>query len=132
MKHERFMKEAIAQAKYAQSLGEIPIGAVIVYQNTIIARGHNLRQTTQKATMHAEIMAIENACEYIKSWRLEDCDLYVTVEPCPMCAGAIIMSRIHDRAVRFGEQPGWPEDPDEVVPHRDTLRAMMAGTFWGG
>lgn len=100
MKHERFMKEAIAQAKYAQSLGEIPIGAVIVYQNTIIARGHNLRQTSQKATMHAEIMAIENACEYLKSWRLEDCDLYVTVEPCPMCAGAIIMSRI--RSVYYG------------------------------
>lgn len=100
MKHETFMLEAIKEAKYAQSLGEVPIGAVIVHQDVIIARGHNLRQTSQNALMHAEIMAIEKACEHFKSWRLEDCDLYVTVEPCPMCAGAIIMSRI--RSVYYG------------------------------
>ncbi len=100
MKHERFMQEALKEARHAQTLGEVPIGAVIVYQDTIVARGHNLRQTAQKATMHAEIMAIEKACEHFNSWRLEDCDLYVTVEPCPMCAGAIIMSRM--RSVYYG------------------------------
>lgn len=90
----KFMQEAIEEAKKAQALGEVPIGAVIVYQDRIIARAHNLRETTQNAVTHAELMAIQQACEKIGSWRLEETMLYVTLEPCPMCAGAILQSRI--------------------------------------
>lgn len=89
-----FMKVAIEEAKKAANLGEVPIGAVIVYQNKIIARSHNLRETSQNAVTHAELMAIQQACEAIGSWRLEETTLYVTLEPCPMCAGAILQSRI--------------------------------------
>ncbi|KGR89690.1 adenosine deaminase [Ureibacillus massiliensis 4400831 = CIP 108448 = CCUG 49529] len=89
-----FMKAAIEEAKKAANLGEVPIGAVIVYQNEIIARAHNLRETSQNAVTHAELMAIQQACEAIGSWRLEETTLYVTLEPCPMCAGAILQSRI--------------------------------------
>ncbi len=79
---------------------EVPIGCVIVRDGKIIARAHNLRESQQIATKHAELIAIERACKKLKTWRLEDCDLYVTLEPCPMCAGAIILSRI--RSVTFG------------------------------
>ncbi len=75
-------------------LGEVPIGAVLVYDGEIIARAHNLRETTQNATTHAELMVIQEACEKIGSWRLEETTLYVTLEPCPMCAGAILQSRV--------------------------------------
>lgn len=88
------MLEAIEEAKKAQALGEVPIGAVIVYQDEIIGRAHNLRETTQNAVTHAELMAIQQACEAIGSWRLEETTLYVTLEPCPMCAGAILQSRV--------------------------------------
>ncbi|SOC44626.1 tRNA(adenine34) deaminase [Ureibacillus acetophenoni] len=91
---QQFMKEAIQEAKKAEAVGEVPIGAVIVYQNKIIARAHNLRETTQNAVTHAELMAIQGACQVIGSWRLEETTLYVTLEPCPMCAGAILQSRI--------------------------------------
>jgi tRNA(adenine34) deaminase len=93
-KDEYFMSEAIKEAKKAETLGEVPIGAVIVYQDQIIARSHNLRETTQNAITHAELMAIQEACKAIGSWRLEETTLYVTLEPCPMCAGAILQSRI--------------------------------------
>ena len=89
-----FMREALREAEKAAALGEVPIGAVIVYQDEIIARAHNLRETTQNATTHAELLAIQQACAKIGSWRLEDMTLYVTLEPCPMCAGAILQSRI--------------------------------------
>lgn len=89
-----YMLEALIEAEKAAILGEVPIGAVIVYQNEIIARAHNLRETTQNATTHAELLAIQQACAKIGSWRLEDMTLYVTLEPCPMCAGAILQSRI--------------------------------------
>ena len=89
-----FMLEAIEEAKKAQALGEVPIGAVIVYQDEIIGRAHNLRETTQNAVTHAELMAIQQACEAIGSWRLEETTLYITLEPCPMCAGAILQSRV--------------------------------------
>ena len=88
------MLEALSEAKKQQHLGEVPIGAVIVYQDEIIARAHNLRETTQNATTHAEFLAIQQACAKIGSWRLEEMTLYVTLEPCPMCAGAILQSRI--------------------------------------
>jgi tRNA(adenine34) deaminase len=89
-----YMLEALIEAEKAAILGEVPIGAVIVYQNEIIARAHNLRETTQNATTHAELLAIQQACAKFGSWRLEDMTLYVTLEPCPMCAGAILQSRI--------------------------------------
>lgn len=93
-KDRLFMQEALIEAEKAAALGEVPIGAVIVYEDEIIARAHNLRETTQNALTHAESMAIQQACEKIGSWRLENTTLYVTLEPCPMCAGAILQSRI--------------------------------------
>ncbi|TDW13207.1 tRNA(adenine34) deaminase [Breznakia blatticola] len=95
-----YMKEAIVEAKKAYAMDEVPIGAVIVKYNTIIARAHNLREHEQLATAHAEILAINEACKQLQSWRLEGCTLYVTLEPCPMCSGASILSRV-DRVV-FG------------------------------
>ena len=89
------MKAALAEAKKAYAKGEIPVGAVVVYQNKIIARGHNLREKKQSVLEHAELVAIKKANQKVGSWRLEECDLYVTLEPCPMCAGAIINSRMH-------------------------------------
>lgn len=93
-KDRKFMEQAIVEAKKAAALGEVPIGAVIVYEDKIIGRAHNLRETSQNAVTHAELMAIQQACETIGSWRLEKTTLYVTLEPCPMCAGAILQSRV--------------------------------------
>lgn len=93
---EYFMREAIREAKKAEAITEIPIGAVIVRDGEIIGRGYNQRETTNRAVSHAEIMAIEEANRHIDNWRLENCALFVTLEPCPMCSGAIIMSRIPD------------------------------------
>ena len=90
----RFMKEAIALAKAAGAAGDIPVGAVVVKEGKIIGRGCNRRERDKSAVAHAEILAIEEACRALGSWRLEGCELYVTLEPCPMCAGAIINSRI--------------------------------------
>lgn len=92
--HESFMKEAIKQAKKAARLDEVPIGCVIVYENKIIARGYNRRNTDKSTLAHAEITAIKKASKVIGDWRLEDCTLYVTLEPCQMCAGAIVQARI--------------------------------------
>lgn len=91
---EKFMKEAIKQAKKAYALGEVPIGCVIVHKGRIIARAYNRRITDKSALSHAEILAIKKASKVIEDWRLEDCTLYVTLEPCQMCAGAIIQARI--------------------------------------
>ena len=88
------MKAALKEAAKAYQLGEVPVGAVIVYNNKIIARGHNTRELSQSVLGHAEINAIKKASKKIGSWRLEDCDIYVTLEPCSMCSGAIIQSRI--------------------------------------
>jgi len=88
------MRQAIAEALKAQELGEVPIGAVIVHNNEIIGRGYNLRETTKDGTAHAEIVAIRQASEHLDAWRLLDCRLYVTLEPCPMCAGAIVQARV--------------------------------------
>jgi tRNA(adenine34) deaminase len=91
---ELFMIEAIKEAKKAEELNEVPIGAVIVIDGKIISRGHNLRESHQSAVAHAELLAIDQACREIGSWRLENATLYVTLEPCPMCSGAIILSRV--------------------------------------
>ena len=90
----RFMKEALKEAKKAALEDEVPVGAVVVYQGKIIARGRNRREKTQCATRHAEMIAIERACKKIGYWRLYGCTLYVTLEPCPMCAGALWNARV--------------------------------------
>ena len=95
-----YMEIAIQEARMAAEEGEIPVGAVIVKGNIVISRAHNLREKMGSATAHAEILAIDEACRILGRWRLDDCDLYVTLEPCPMCAGAIINARI--RRLYFG------------------------------
>lgn len=97
---EQYMQLAIDLAGYAAARGEVPIGAVVVRDGAVIGMGWNCRESEQRATGHAEIMAIERACAHLRSWRLERCDLYVTLEPCPMCAGVIQQSRI--RRLIFG------------------------------
>jgi tRNA(adenine34) deaminase len=91
---EYYMNEAIKEARKAESLAEVPIGAIIVMDGKIISRAHNLRESKQSAVAHAEVLAIEQACQETGSWRLENAHLYVTLEPCPMCSGAIILSRV--------------------------------------
>ena len=92
--HIKYMKEALKQAKKAYALGEVPIGCVIVYEDKIIGRGYNRRNTDKNTLAHAEITAINRASKKMGDWRLEDCTLYVTLEPCQMCSGAIVQSRI--------------------------------------
>ena len=91
---EVYMREALAEAHKARHLGETPIGCVIVYEGEIIGRGHNRRAVEKNVLAHAEIIAIDQACRRLSDWRLEHCTLYVTLEPCAMCAGAIVQARI--------------------------------------
>jgi len=95
-----FMVEALKEARKAFDAGEIPVGAVIVKNGQIVARGHNLREREQNALLHAETVAIARACEALGRWRLSDCDIYVTLEPCAMCCGAIAQAKL--RRVYFG------------------------------
>lgn len=97
---EKYMREAVRQAKKAAALKEVPIGCVIVHDEAIIARGYNRRTIDKNVLAHAEIIAIRKACRKIGDWRLEDCTMYVTLEPCPMCAGGIINARISE--VHYG------------------------------
>lgn len=94
MEKEKFMREALKEAEKAYQKEEIPIGVVIVKDGKIIARAHNLKETKLDTTKHAEILAIQKASKKLKAWRLNDCEMYITLEPCSMCAGAIISSRI--------------------------------------
>ena len=107
-----YMNIALEEAKKARALQEVPIGAIVVWKDEIVARAYNLRETDQNAVAHAELLAIREACEVLGTWRLEEATLYVTLEPCPMCSGAIINSRI--KRVVFGAH-----DP----------KAGCAGTF---
>jgi tRNA(adenine34) deaminase len=93
------MKAALREAKKAYDKDEVPVGAVVVYEGKIISRDHNRRESTQAFNAHAEFLAMQKAAKKMKSWRLEGCDIYVTMEPCPMCAGAMIQSRV--RAVYY-------------------------------
>ena len=93
-KSEKFMKLALKEAQKAFNKEEIPVGVVIVKDDKVIARAHNLKESKNNAVSHAEILAIEKACKKLGAWRLLDCEMYVTLEPCPMCAGALINSRI--------------------------------------
>lgn len=101
---EIYMKKAIEIAEQASALGEVPIGAIIVKDHEIIASGYNLRETEQRAVAHAEILAIDEACKNLGTWRLSGCTLYVTLEPCSMCAGALVLSRV-DRVVYGASDP---------------------------
>ncbi|MBT9176380.1 MAG: tRNA-specific adenosine deaminase [Firmicutes bacterium] len=94
MEHEYFMSEAIREAKIAASLGETPVGAVIVRAGQVVGRGHNLRETAKDPTAHAEMIAIRQASQVLGGWRLLECTLYVTLEPCIMCAGAMVLARL--------------------------------------
>ncbi|MFC1783163.1 tRNA adenosine(34) deaminase TadA [Planctomycetota bacterium] len=102
--HSRFMQAALAEARAAAEQDEVPVGAVIVHNNRIIARAHNQRQTLTDPTAHAEMIALTQAAAFLGDWRLSGCTIYVTLEPCPMCAGALVLARI-DRLV-YG-----PDDP---------------------
>ena len=97
---EAFMRAALEQARLAAALGEVPVGAVVVWEGEIVGRGHNLRETSKNALTHAELIAIDQACRTLGGWRLHKATLYVTLEPCPMCAGAAVNARI--RRVVFG------------------------------
>ena len=92
--NEKYMKEALKEAQKAYKKLEVPVGAIIVKDGKIVARAHNLKETKNDTTKHAEILAIEKASKKLGNWRLIDCEMYVTLEPCPMCAGAIVNSRI--------------------------------------
>jgi tRNA(adenine34) deaminase len=99
-----FMTLALQEAKRAAEIDEVPIGAVVVKDDEVISKAHNLRETLQDATAHAELLAIKEACEVLGTWRLIGCTLYVTLEPCPMCAGAVILSRV-DKLVFGAKDP---------------------------
>lgn len=92
--HEQYMKIALSLAEQAQEIDEVPVGALVVHRGEIISQAYNMRESSKCATHHAEILAIERACAVLGGWRLPECTLYVTLEPCPMCAGAVINSRI--------------------------------------
>lgn len=123
---EKYMREALKLAKKAAALGEVPVGAVVVYQERIIARGYNRREIDQNGLAHAELTAMLKACKKLRSWRLEDCTLYVTLEPCPMCTGAIINTRI-PRVVfgasdpKGGAMGGVTDLTDHPWNHRPTV-----------
>ncbi|GAA0123434.1 MAG: nucleoside deaminase [Clostridium argentinense] len=104
---DNFMNEAIIEAEKALKLEEIPVGAVIVKDNKIVARAHNLKESLNDSTCHAEILAIKEASKVLNSWRLTGCSMYVTLEPCPMCAGAIVQSRLSKLYIgTFDERSG--------------------------
>lgn len=142
--HEKYMREAIRQAYKAYKLKEVPIGCVIVYEDKIIARGYNRRNTDKNTTSHAEMNAIRKASKKLGDWRLEGCTLYVTLEPCQMCAGAIVQARV-DRVVIGSMNPKagcagsvlnlleMPEFNHQVEVIRDVLQEecseMLSGFF---
>ena len=107
------MKAALKEAEKAAMIDEVPVGAVVVFQDKIIARAHNLREKSQSFHAHAEFLAMMKATKKIGSWRLEDCDVYVTMEPCPMCAGAMIQARI--RHLYYGTKDPKAGGVDSVV-----------------
>lgn len=124
---EEMMLLAIEEAKKAEQLGEVPVGAIIIDENgKIIGRGYNTRETEQRPTGHAELIAIEQAAKHKKSWRLSDCTLYVTLEPCPMCAGAILNARLK-RVVygAFDENGGACSSVIELFEHKFGYKPLL-------
>ena len=92
--HERFMREALREAGLAAAHDDVPVGAVVVCEGAVVSRGHNEREHAREATAHAEMLALRRACHSLQRWRLSDCTLYVTLEPCAMCAGALVLARV--------------------------------------
>lgn len=103
---KKYMKLALKEARKAYDKDEVPIGAIIVKDDKVIARAYNLRETKKQAYGHAEVLAIQKACKKLDAWRLENCDMYVTLEPCPMCAGAIINARIKNLYIGAMDKKG--------------------------
>ncbi len=124
--NQKYMEEALVEARKSLELDEVPIGAVIVYGDKIIARAHNLKETKKSAIAHAEILAIEDACEKIGDWRLNECTLYVTVEPCLMCCGAIIQSRIKKVVYAVPNAKfGYAESIAQVLTHEKNNHSVI-------
>ena len=115
------MSEALREAEKAYALGETPIGAVVVKDGEIIARAHNLRETKKNALYHAEILAINEACRVLGGWRLHQCDLYVTLEPCIMCSGAIVQARIKNLYYGAPDPKGGAVSSIAQIPSLDKL-----------
>jgi len=105
-RHEYFMREALRLAEKAADIGEVPIGSVVVHGDRVVGRGYNQRETLQDATAHAEMIAISAACQTLNSWRLDDCIIYVTLEPCTMCAGAIVLARLKELVYAASDPKG--------------------------
>ena|SRR5690349_7602411 len=127
-KDAEFMQEALVEARAAYALGEVPVGAVLVLGDEIIARAHNLVERHRDATQHAEILCLQQAAQHLDNWRLNQATLYCTLEPCPMCAGAMIHSRLHTlvwgaRDKRCGAHGSWVNILDPIHPiHRVHVR----------
>ena len=120
--NQLYMKVAIEQAQIAEENGDVPIGAVVIYQNQIIGRAYNQREQLQDPTAHAEIIALTQAAAFLESWRLHGCTMYVTLEPCTMCAGALVLARI-DRLV-YG-----CDDPRPVLSRACTISSPTKGSI---
>jgi len=128
MTHEDFMWQALAEAEIAAQLGEVPIGAVLVRNGEIVVRAHNLRESTHDATAHAEVLAIRQAGQVIGGWRLSGCTLYVTIEPCPMCAGALVQSRIDYLVYGATDPKGWADRSLTEIVQNPGLNHRMGVT----
>ena len=115
MNYNKYMEIAIKEAKKAQKKGDVPVGAIIVKENKIISKAYNKKEKNKNAVLHAEIIAISKACKKLKTWRLDNCELYITLEPCMMCSGAILQSRI--KKVIYGsknEKYGYSKQIDKL------------------
>ncbi len=128
MTHEDYMREALAEADLAAVIGEVPIGAVVVQSGQIIARAHNLRETNQDATAHAEVLAIRQAGAHLGDWRLIGCTLYVTIEPCPMCAGALVQSRVEHVVFGAADPKAWADRSLREIVQNPGLNHRMEVT----
>lgn len=142
--HEKYMRMAIKEAIKARDIDEVPIGAIIVKDGEVIARGHNLRETKQLSSAHAEMIAIDKACRKLGTWRLEGCTLYVTLEPCAMCSGATILSRLDkvvygakdakggciESSMRMYEQKGFNHYPTYLSGILEEECSSLLSTFF--
>lgn len=122
------MKEALQEAKAAAELGEVPIGCVVVRDGQVIARAHNLRETLRDATAHAEVLAIRAAGAALGGWRLVGCTLYVTIEPCPMCAGALVQARVDHLVYGASDPKAWADRSLLEIVQNPGLNHRMAVT----
>lgn len=142
--HEKYMRKALKEALKANYKDEVPIGCIIVKNGEILARAHNLRETKQQSINHAEILAIQKACKKLGSWRLEHCTLYVTLEPCCMCAGAILQSRIEtvvygasdpkggsiDSTIQMYKYPGFNHYPNVIAGIMEDECSLLLKKFF--